>query len=807
MIDRPLRSIRLANFRSIPGEFRLPLDAQVILIHGPNGSGKTSILSAIELALTGEVQSLARVDGRYFAHIPHHGQDFAAVDIEIADIAGDVHRHDVMTVGPGGLDGTPALEGSARRFYSERAYLDQYALGRLLEIYQHTETNQESSLERFVNELLGLDELDALVGGLDDTLHVGRLRKTVGRFAAAESDQASGKERIKTATAERRTLEAEIEAAESELVRLCGQLGSLDRQFSEVPTLEELSGQGELLRLRQRLDDGRAATNQLTELRGRLSGLAAWPTQVRRRDALRARAAVTARLDEWQGEYLAPMSHLSSAAERLGIQAERDPRDILRVQSDIERTTGEVAELLERHDLAMAETADLDRRTAEAEDATEEISLRTSEEEEIAGTLATGLSAIMEHVDGEICPVCDRDFSELSDQGLRSHLQEKVQAIAGKGADLRQLREARSAAQLDLAELRQRRDDAARRMLEDADLARIQDQRSLLDAFASELESASAWLIQGVEILDRLQVAEDEIAEGEHASEERREIDQALSAIGAQLGAEDAAGTSEETLQSLLDLATQEVDSATALHAVHSEAIESATGLRQMRADLGDSTSAIADLVSRQDELDSQIRQAQERRDVAKAVHSAALDERSEIIRRVFNQSLNKVWRDVFVRLAPDEVFVPAFGIPQVRRRSVSFALETVHRSGEIGGSPGAMLSAGNLNTAALSLFISLHLAAEPVVPCLVLDDPIQSMDEVHVSQFAALIRTLSKQLGRQVVIAVHERELFEYLCLELSPAFEGDRLITIELGSQTSTSREPLVEKIEYEPDLAVAM
>ena len=32
-------------------------------------------------------------------------------------------------------------------------------------------------------------------------------------------------------------------------------------------------------------------------------------------------------------------------------------------------------------------------------------------------------------------------------------------------------------------------------------------------------------------------------------------------------------------------------------------------------------------------------------------------------------------------------------------------------------------------------------------------------------------------------MLAVHERELFDYLTLELSPAFEGDELITVELG------------------------
>jgi exonuclease SbcC len=68
-----------------------------------------------------------------------------------------------------------------------------------------------------------------------------------------------------------------------------------------------------------------------------------------------------------------------------------------------------------------------------------------------------------------------------------------------------------------------------------------------------------------------------------------------------------------------------------------------------------------------------------------------------------------------------------------------------------------------------------------------VIDDPVQSMDEVHIAQFAALLRTLSKQMHRQVIIAVHERALFDYLALELSPAFEGDRLNVVELGRNAS--------------------
>jgi exonuclease SbcC len=123
------------------------------------------------------------------------------------------------------------------------------------------------------------------------------------------------------------------------------------------------------------------------------------------------------------------------------------------------------------------------------------------------------------------------------------------------------------------------------------------------------------------------------------------------------------------------------------------------------------------------------------------------------------------------------------FRVPTGAREQVEAVLETYHRTGRRSGSPGAMLSQGNLNTAALTLFLALHLSVPSKMPWLVLDDPVQSMDDVHIAQFAALLRSLSKSMDRQLIVAVHERALFDYLTLELSPAFQGDNLIAVEIG------------------------
>jgi DNA repair protein SbcC/Rad50 len=204
----------------------------------------------------------------------------------------------------------------------------------------------------------------------------------------------------------------------------------------------------------------------------------------------------------------------------------------------------------------------------------------------------------------------------------------------------------------------------------------------------------------------------------------------------------------------------------------------------------------------KQDAFDAAERHRQTARNVVRAASTA----RTAIVGRVFNSSLNKVWRDLFIRLAPTEPFVPAFRLPQSNSEPVSAQLETVHREGGSGGAPGAMLSAGNLNTAALTLFLALHLSVKPQLPWLILDDPVQSMDEVHIAQFAALLRTLSKEHHRQVIVAVHERPLLDYLTLELSPAFPGDQLITVELNRSNAGASVAEPTYHNWQPDRAVA-
>jgi exonuclease SbcC len=106
-----LDAIQITNFRSIRGTVSVPLDAPVVLLHGTNGAGKSTVMSAIELALTGEVSSIADADRE---HLVHHGESNATVELVSSAGTTTLRLHD------GEASGNPLLGPEDARFFAER---------------------------------------------------------------------------------------------------------------------------------------------------------------------------------------------------------------------------------------------------------------------------------------------------------------------------------------------------------------------------------------------------------------------------------------------------------------------------------------------------------------------------------------------------------------------------------------------------------------------------------------------------------------------------------------------------------------
>jgi len=66
--------------------------------------------------------------------------------------------------------------------------LAQSTLGRLLDIYQQSDGGKESSLTRFVKDLLGIDILETLIAGLHHTTDKRRLKKLLPEYRGADHE-------------------------------------------------------------------------------------------------------------------------------------------------------------------------------------------------------------------------------------------------------------------------------------------------------------------------------------------------------------------------------------------------------------------------------------------------------------------------------------------------------------------------------------------------------------------------------------------------------------------------------------------
>jgi DNA repair protein SbcC/Rad50 len=814
MTNIMLRHIEITNFRSIKGNFSAPLDAKFVLIHGENGVGKTSLLSAIEIGLTGRILSLQHADPNYTNQLLHQSDDNRGTadsgQITLQTLGLERNNRFQIDFGPARIASQGRLPDGLAAFFSERCYLPQSLLGRLLQMYQEADTALDSPLSRFVSELLRLNHLDAIETGLQPVADLRNFRKLTDGYEAAEFAKASLDHSLNDRGQTRNAALTEIENAMHD-VR--GALASLN--FAEPVGEAHFDAIDGFLAKAVEEEELNALASQRRQLAaiqreaGQSSSGA--PSQLDELSLGEAHRGAYAALESWQGQYGPLLARLREQVVAAAPDSNLHQSDIevfrvnaLRVlRGQLQRATEHVARGKQEQKRRM-EVAD---ELAVARKTLETIDSEIGRIAENAGNLGAALAELSSFMQNDICPVCDRDFVEEKKGSLATHVNHKIRVLSDSAERLLGLSRNRGQQQLQIDRLER----------EAAGLAARQIEPRALD----DLERGAAELATTVGKLDRLtEVTQDgarrAIAEtaARRALTEHQSRNLARTALMATLvefaqtvglPAPAAIDTPDAVIAKFLGLLEQREDALKLRDAARKKGRDA---VRRARAEISRRNEMDALITSDQDALrhyEEALSRASRVRGDAQKIRAQVETVRSHIIRREFNDRLNRLWRDLFVRLAPNEPFVPAFRIPSEPTHRLQPKLITLHRSGREGGTPGAMLSAGNLNTAALTLFTALHLTVAMQLPWLILDDPVQSMDDVHVSHFAALLRTLSKEHGRQVLIAVHDRQLFEYLKLELSPAFTGDSFLALELSRGTNRDTLCLPERRSFQEETAV--
>jgi DNA repair exonuclease SbcCD ATPase subunit len=96
------------------------------------------------------------------------------------------------------------------------------------------------------------------------------------------------------------------------------------------------------------------------------------------------------------------------------------------------------------------------------------------------------------------------------------------------------------------------------------------------------------------------------------------------------------------------------------------------------------------------------------------------------------------------------------------------------------------VLSAAQLNSLAICLFLALNLERDSDLRTAILDDPVQSLDDVNLLSLADVLRTVRDH--RQVVVSTHDEVLAELLIRKLRPLRSGNAtaVVTIDQWSES---------------------
>ena len=782
-MNRRLPSLRLENYRSIRGRHTINLDAPVVLIHGANGSGKTSLLSALEMGLTGDAAAMRRSDSNYASHLVHTGVDEAIIEVRCRHDAFEP-LHSALTIRSGEMIGEPALPQQFRRLYTERCFLAQTTLSQLLDIYEQRSGKADDALTRFVRDLIGLDQFDSLLAGIHHTRHIARLRSALPVYGQVEHEIDRKERELREIDQSLRTESGQLSELNELLKDGLETLGH-SRDAIEVDLVSWLSTEGD----ERRTVTLRSISREIS------SALAQWKELDDSADLERLTVAeseaktIEHQWNAWQTQHYDSITRALSLFSATTAEASFSDSDDY--AEAVRSALGQLENQAARINAQLKADHEVAAMLMEAREASEKaagrlarLDLRIEGISGDTGALARALSEIEPFLVDETCPVCHRDFSETDGPPLHSHLTEHISQLAVAAEDLRELTAQRQsevrvkeAADLRIADFEKRRRAATQLAEDEKHLTRIGEARVALETVWDAADAGS-------KILDRRRRALAELSSLRRNVRTLEGLRESILQFPNRLGLDSP--TIEEGIEDMLNHCSnvafssiQEFDNRIALKLTAIQTLKKISSqMDQIKRMSNDQEERVQSLKL----MKQALRRSDETRSEARKLAGYVEEVRTRIVSRVFSEQLNAMWRDLFVRLAPDEQFVPAFKVPQQTARKLEVQLETRLRDGASAGHPKSILSSGNLNTAALTLFLSLHLTVEPVLPWLVIDDPVQSMDEIHTSQFAALVRTLARQGGRQIIIAVHEQALFDYLTLELAPSSRNDRLNTIRL-------------------------
>ena len=135
-----------------------------------------------------------------------------------------------------------------------------------------------------------------------------------------------------------------------------------------------------------------------------------------------------------------------------------------------------------------------------------------------------------------------------------------------------------------------------------------------------------------------------------------------------------------------------------------------------------------------------------------------------------------ETFEELFRRLARNPFFQVTVSDVRVKRHRPEVDWCAVYEKRRFSGE--GVFSQGELNSCAIAFFLALATSHKGGLKLLLLDDPVQNMDEIHIEEFGNVLKFLKDRLGWQIVIGLHDQSVYQYLRRQLYPSVEGQSLV-----------------------------
>lgn len=333
---------------------------------------------------------------------------------------------------------------------------------------------------------------------------------------------------------------------------------------------------------------------------------------------------------------------------------------------------------------------------------------------------------------GDTCPVCGQGYDE-------AHTRHRLEELAGGPSDP---------------------DEAA------------EPQTSQVSALAATVEELERHQSAAVAALREAGMRERQLG---HWRDERN---RRLHELG--LGAVDDAdlvAVLQQALEDALDLSEELSE-----HRAHGERLAldlTRAGERSRRSELEHQVDTVRGEVV---ELKELVQSREGTGDVAGAVLEGLRNAASEVVAAQLEQT-DPLLQRIYATVDPHPSFRAVRLLTKIARGRgrLNTAILDPH-AGLSSESPEAVLSSSQMNALAVSVFLALNLGVRTLpMQAVILDDPLQSLDDVNLLGLIDLLRRTKDQ--RQLLVSTHDERFGRLLARKLRPVQDGQRTRIIELS------------------------